>query len=81
MIVSKSVLISRFGLAIAKSNQAEALTLSPYSGPWLLRTVFRQNNLKFFFPRFTLPWFEDAIIKESHRFTVISPFLATCKQP
>ena len=34
MIISKSVLIIRFGLAIAKSNQAESLTLSPYSGPW-----------------------------------------------
>ena len=32
--MSKSVLIIRFGLAKAKSRQAESVTLSPYSGPY-----------------------------------------------
>ena len=30
MMISKSVLIIRFGLAKAKSRQAESVTLSPY---------------------------------------------------
>ena len=35
MIISKSVLIIRFGLSIAKSRQAEALSLYPYTQyPW-----------------------------------------------
>ena len=38
MIISKSVFIIRFGLAIVKSRQAESLMLNPYSGPCLLYT-------------------------------------------